>query len=102
MTDSKTTKAALEAASEALAGAAQAFEALAMLQGARKPPTNGKEKKTGLLTVSEAADALGMSTAWVYQQTDSGELPHVRLGGAVRLRRKDVDKFVSERVLGGS
>lgn len=38
----------------------------------------------GLLDVKGAGRLLGMSPSWVYQRSEAGELPCVRLGGARR------------------
>ncbi len=37
-----------------------------------------------LWKVDEVAKALGMSRTWVYEHAESGELPSLRLGGALR------------------
>jgi excisionase family DNA binding protein len=51
---------------------------------------------TELLTTKEFAEALAVSEAavrkWVYQ----GRLEPVKLGRAVRLRRRDLDRLVNE------
>jgi excisionase family DNA binding protein len=51
---------------------------------------------TELLTVKQFADTLSITPAairkWMYQ----GRLQPVRLGRAVRLRRRDLDRLVNE------
>ena len=37
-----------------------------------------------LWKVADVAQALGMSRAWVYEHAASGELPSLRIGGAIR------------------
>jgi excisionase family DNA binding protein len=51
-----------------------------------------------LLTLPEVAEDLRMSLIWVRRQIDAGELPTVRLGTAVRVRRSDLDRFILARV----
>jgi excisionase family DNA binding protein len=44
-----------------------------------------------LLTVREVAERLGVSTATVYALRERGELPHVRVSNAIRIRPADLD-----------
>ncbi len=37
-----------------------------------------------LWTVTDTARYLQMSPSWVYRRTESGEIPHAKLGGAIR------------------
>jgi excisionase family DNA binding protein len=46
------------------------------------------------LSVREAADRLGLSTATVYAACGAGQLAHHRVGMAIRILRADLDKFV--------
>jgi excisionase family DNA binding protein len=41
-------------------------------------------KKTGMLTVAELANLLNVSQRLIYQLVQSGNLPHLRIGAAVR------------------
>lgn len=51
----------------------------------RAPPTSGgAAEPEGLLTAKQAGVLLGMSESWIYQRTEAGELPCVRLGHSVR------------------
>ena len=53
-----------------------------------------EDKRTeGLLTVQEAADYLGYAKGTIYQKVSKGEIPHVKLGRAVRFRRRDLDEW---------
>lgn len=47
-----------------------------------------------LLTRQQVADLLAVSPRTVFSLTDRGELPAVRLGGAVRYSPSDIDRFV--------
>ena len=57
---------------------------------------SGTEKL--LLKVSEAAEALGISRSHAYELIQAGKLPVIRLGGAVRVPKPWVEKFVAEQV----
>ena len=37
-----------------------------------------------LWTVKQTARYLNMSESWVYRRTESGEIPHAKLGGVLR------------------
>jgi excisionase family DNA binding protein len=48
-----------------------------------------------LLTVREVAERLSVCTATVYRLCERGELPHVRVSNAIRVRPADVDAFLA-------
>lgn len=52
------------------------------------------DEKPTLLTVSEVADMLGVSTMTVYRLVASGEIPAVRIGRCVRIPRVEAEKRV--------
>ncbi len=43
---------------------------------------------------SEVTDLLQVTTAWVYSETRSNRLPHIRLGRYVRYRREAIDAWL--------
>ena len=51
----------------------------------------------GLLTVEEVAQMLRLSRAKAYALTASGELPSVRLGRSVRVRRDRLEAWLDAR-----
>jgi excisionase family DNA binding protein len=50
-----------------------------------------------LLTVRQVADLLRVSTAHVYRLAARGELPHVRVGNAMRFVAGDLTFFMGAR-----
>jgi excisionase family DNA binding protein len=54
-----------------------------------------------LLTVQEVASLLNVSTYWVYDHTSRSEpkVPHLRLGGHLRFRRKDIEEFIEKHLV---
>ena len=48
-----------------------------------------------LLRVGDAAEALSLSRAKVYELINSGALPSVRLDGARRIKAADLESFVN-------
>jgi excisionase family DNA binding protein len=49
-----------------------------------------------LYRVSEAAEALGLSRAFLYTLIAAGQLRPVRVGRAVRIPRAELERFVRE------
>ena len=49
-----------------------------------------------LLSVPETAAYLGMSKDWVYERLKK-LIPHVKVGGALRFRKEDVDRYIASQ-----
>ena len=47
-----------------------------------------------LLSPKEVREELGMSKSWVYQRLRSGEIPHVKLGHNIKVRREDLEAYL--------
>jgi excisionase family DNA binding protein len=47
-----------------------------------------------LLSLKEVCQELGMSKGWVYQRIRSGEIPHVKLGHNIKVRREDLQAYL--------
>jgi excisionase family DNA binding protein len=56
----------------------------------------------GLWTVDEVASFLSMSKSWVYKAAETGTLPCVRVGAALRFVPEDIRGFVSRLRSGGA
>jgi|SRR5829696_3981488 len=61
-----------------------------------------KQKQNGhpqyeLLSIKEVCEELGMGKSWVYQRLRSQEIPSIRLGGAVKVKRADLDAFIENQ-----
>jgi len=53
---------------------------------------------TPLLTAREVGERLGMSSAWVLDKWEAGELPGFKLGNrAVRFRGAEIEVWLEER-----
>ncbi len=57
-----------------------------------------EQLKSWLLTIEEAAKLLSVSSWTVRRAIWAGEVQHVRLGRAVRLRREDLEAWVNGSV----
>ncbi len=47
-----------------------------------------------LLSLKEVSQELGMSKGWVYQRIRSGQIPHVKLGHNIKVRREDLEAYL--------
>ena len=47
-----------------------------------------------LLSVEEVCEVLEMGKSWVYRKIRSGDIPSVKLGGAIKVSRADLDGYV--------
>ena len=78
----------------------QALEALeeawlAQLDSAR-PEENGHHQRE-LLSIKEVCEELGMGKSWVYHRLKSAEIPSIKLGGAVKVKRADLITFIENQ-----
>ena len=52
-----------------------------------------------IFTVPEVAEYLKMSKAKVYYLLNNREIPHLKLGRNVRIRKSDLDKYLEDRLM---
>ena len=63
----------------------------------RPPAQPGAEGHLDLLSITDVCQELGMGKSWVYKRIQSGEIPSVRLGRNLKVRRKDLDGYVENQ-----
>jgi excisionase family DNA binding protein len=52
-----------------------------------------------LFSVMEVCQKLGMGKSWVHRKIKSGEIPSIRLGNNIKVRREDLEEYLeSSRV----
>ena len=56
---------------------------------------------SALLSAADVADALAVSIRTVRRMIAVGELPIVRIGRAVRIRRVDIEALIGRNLTGG-
>ena len=54
---------------------------------------------TEVMTVSEVAQYLRVNPQTVYRKAKAGELPAVRIGRAIRIRRSELDEWLKSWML---
>ena len=47
-----------------------------------------------LLSVPELCQELGMGKSWVYRRLRSGEIPSVKLGRSIKVKREDLEEYL--------
>ncbi len=70
-------------------------EALLAQLDSRRREDNGHYQRT-LLSIKEVCEELGMGKSWVYQRLRSGQIPSIKLGGAVKIKRTDLDEYIEK------
>jgi excisionase family DNA binding protein len=52
------------------------------------------EAEDVIFDVQGLAEYLKVSTKWVYDRTHLKEIPHIKVNGLLRFRKKDIDKWL--------
>ena len=50
-----------------------------------------------LLSIPEVCQELGMGKSWVYRHIQSGEIPSVKLGRNIKVRREDLEGYLEDQ-----
>ncbi len=56
-----------------------------------------KEGGLDLLSIPEVCQELGMGKSWVYQRLRSGEIPSLKLGKTIKVRRQDLQEYLKNQ-----
>ena len=49
-----------------------------------------------LLSIAQVCQRLDMGKSWVYRRIHEGEIPSVRLGRTIKIRRADLENYLEE------
>jgi excisionase family DNA binding protein len=60
-----------------------------------KRPADGQIPQ--LYSIDEVCKALGMGKSWTYRRIKSGEIPSVKLGRSIKVRREDLEEYLESR-----
>ena len=47
-----------------------------------------------LLSIDEVCNTLGMGKSWTYRKLKSGEIPSVKLGRSIKVKRQDLKEYL--------
>jgi len=62
------------------------------------PPKRSHGQGSGdLLSVEQVCQELGMGKSWVYHRIRSGEIPSVKLGHNIKVKREDLDQYLEKQ-----
>lgn len=56
----------------------------------------------GILTLKQVAARLQVSPTWVYKKCRAGFIPHVKMGGVIRVREKDLEEWMTAHKIDGA
>ncbi len=62
-------------------------------------PQERPQQRQGLdlLSIPELCQELGMGKSWVYRRLHSGEIPSVKLGRSIKVKREDLEEYLESR-----
>ena len=49
-----------------------------------------------LISIPELCQELGMGKSWVYRRLRSGEIPSVKLGRSIKVKRSDLEQYLEK------
>ena len=54
-----------------------------------------RRRDSDLLSIQEVCQELDMGKSWVYKKLKSGEIPSIRLGRLIKVRRADLEEYLN-------
>jgi excisionase family DNA binding protein len=79
---------------EALSGRAERLE---RPQQAQQQGGEAGGGSLDLLSITDVCQELGMGKSWVYRRIQSGEIPSVKLGRNIKVRREDLEGYLEDQ-----
>jgi len=52
-----------------------------------------------LLSIPEVCQELGMGKSWLYSKLKSGEIPSIKLGSKIKIKRGDLEEYLKEQAV---
>ena len=89
----------LEEFNQTLLEAEEALEEARAEADAQAEEASSREGGKGsavILSMAEVCRELGMSKSWVYNRVRSGQIPSIKLGGAIKIKRADLDEYIEK------
>lgn len=57
-------------------------------------PQQQEQRGVQLLSIPQLCQELGMGKSWIYRRLRSGEIPSVRLGRSIKVRRDELEQYL--------
>ncbi len=73
------------------------------IRGEQQAPVRSRQQQQqqegalDLLSIPEVCQELGMGKSWVYQRLRSGEIPSLKLGKIIKVRREDLEEYLKNQ-----
>jgi excisionase family DNA binding protein len=93
----KQLKEALQAhhrALEQLESALVEFEESISEEATLHPQQEEQRGRVQLLSIPQLCQELGMGKSWIYRRLRSGEIPSIRLGRTIKVRRDELEQYL--------
>ena len=87
---------ALQSHREALEELESAFLEFEEFVGGETQERPQEGKGVDLLSIPELCQVLGMGKSWVYRRLRSGEIPSVKLGRSIKVKREDLEEYLEK------
>ncbi len=72
-------------------------QALGGEEGAGAGTQRSSETAFQLLSIPEVCQELGMGKSWVYRRLKSGEIPSIKLGHNIKVKREDLEQYLESQ-----
>jgi excisionase family DNA binding protein len=60
-------------------------------------PQEEQQRGVQLLSIPQLCQELGMGKSWIYRRLRSGEIPSVRLGRTIKVRRDELEQYLESQ-----
>ena len=89
----------LRQALEAVESALIEFEDQALGEGNGEEGAHSFQSGTGfeLLSIPDVCQELRMGKSWVYRKLKSGEIPSIKLGHNIKIKREDLEQYLENQ-----
>ena len=89
----------LRQALEAVESALIEFEDQALGEGNGEEGAQGIQSGTGfeLLSIPDVCQELRMGKSWVYRKLKSGEIPSIKLGHNIKVKREELEQYLQSQ-----
>ena len=67
------------------------------VQEEERPQVQQGGPQRSLLSIADVCQELGMGKSWVYKRIQSGEIPSVKLGHNIKVKREDLESYLERQ-----
>ncbi len=83
---------------EKLESALVEFEESISGEASLRPQVEESEQhRVQLLSIAQVCQEIGMGKSWVYRRLRSGEIPSIKLGRSIKVRREDLEEYLEKQ-----